>query len=187
MNRLYETTFTVAAGTALAAPQLAPVALEDASLVSVRIVVPDGHNGFTGLQVRWGGTQIIPYGSGTWIVANDEIMDVAYEDEITATGLVLAGYNTDVFPHSFYLRWLIQDLAAAPAATVVSAQAAGPAAVDSSGVSALTAAAAPGNALPDFNTVTGDTGQIIYDAPLTSANPPAGGTADLAPDLAATL
>ena len=178
MNRLYETTFTVAAGTALAAPQLAPVALEDASLVSVRIVIPDGHNGLTGLQVRWAGTQVIPFGTGTWITANDEVMDIPWDGEITATGLALAGYNTDVFAHSFYLRWLVEDLAPASTVTVVSAQASGPAAVDSTGVADLTASTAPDNALADFNPVTGDTGQVVPDVALTSNDAPAAGTAD---------
>lgn len=179
MNRLYGVTFTVAAGTAIAAPQLAPVALEDAQLVSVRIVIPDGHNGFTGLQVRWGGTQIIPFGTGTWITANSETMDVDWGGEITAGGIVLAGYNTDLFPHSFYLRFLITDLAAAPTATVVSAQAAGPAAVDSSGVAALDSTAAVADTLPDVGTGFGDTGQAVPDLVLPTDLGPPGVPADL--------
>jgi hypothetical protein len=178
MKRLYETTFTVAAGTALAAPQLVPVALEDAQLESVRIVIPDGHSGFTGLQVRWGGTQVIPFGSGTWITANAEVMDIDWAGEITADGLVLAGYNTDVFDHSFYLRWLVSDLAPPSTATVVSAQAGGAAAADASGVATLTSATAPGDTLPDIGAEFGDTGQAVPDLVLPPDLVAAEATAD---------
>lgn len=179
MKRLYETTFTVAAGTAIAAPQLLPVALEDAQLESVRIIIPDGHNGLTGLQIQWSGVQVVPFGQGTWITANGEVIDWDWADEITAGGLALAGYNTDVFAHSFYLRWTIADLAAQPTATVVSAQAAGPVAADTSGVADLTSATVPDASLPDVGTAFGDTGLPVPDVPLTSDNGSAGGTADL--------
>lgn len=166
LKRLYGTTFTVPAGTAIAAPVLAAVPLEDNWLESVRIVIPDGHSGLTGLQVRWSGVQVVPYGQGTWITANNEIIDFPWADEITAGGLALAGYNTDVFPHSFWLRWTVADLPAKSTATVVSAQAAGPVGPDTSGVADLTSATAPDASLPDVGTAFGDTGQAVPDVIL---------------------
>jgi len=138
MDRLYLSAFTVTAGTLQAAPATAAVALEDAWLEAVRIVVPDGHNGLTGLQVRWGGTAVIPAGAGTFLVANDEVMDVPYRDVITTKGLALAGFNTDVFDHTFYLRWTVTDRPAAATAVISSPQAAGPATGPPGGVEDLT-------------------------------------------------
>lgn len=140
MKRLYETTFTVPAGTPAAAPLVSPVVLEDAQLESVRIVIPPGHFGLTGLAVLWGGIQIVPFGQGTSIVANDEIIDYAWDDEITANGLALSGFNTDVFPHSFYLRWVITDLPATSSPVVIASPqaAAAPSPDDAAAIAALT-------------------------------------------------
>jgi hypothetical protein len=99
-------------------------------------------------------------------VANDEVMDVGYAGEITESGLQVAGYNTDLFAHSFYLRWQVEDLAAATPVTISSPQAAGPAGPDTSGVGGLTSATLPANALPDLNPLGGDTGLAVPDVPL---------------------
>ena len=109
-NRLYTTNFTVPALTAIAAPFSQAVPLDDVQLDSVRIIIPPGHIALTGLAIFWSGTQIVPYGAGTWISGDDEIIDYPFDGEITEFGLSCVGYNTDIFPHSFKLRWLTTDL-----------------------------------------------------------------------------
>jgi hypothetical protein len=122
MKRVYESQFTVPAGTAIAAPVTQPLVLEDAHLDTVRVLVPDGHSGLTGLRITWGGVQILPINPGTWIISNDEIFDWPADDEVTANGLSLAGYNTDIYPHTFYLRFQVTDRTANPAAGIQSGQ-----------------------------------------------------------------
>ena len=107
MIRLFEGDLTVPAGTPIAAPVSQAVQLADAHLVKARILVPDGHSGLTGLRITWSGTQIFPYNTGTWFTSNDEILDWDFDYEITAGGLALAGYNTDVYPHTFYVRFYL--------------------------------------------------------------------------------
>ncbi len=127
---MYPVTFTVPAGTPVAAPVTVPVILEDAKLISLRIIIPDGHNALTGLRVTWAGTQVVPYGTGTWIIANSEIIDYDWDDEVTANGLALAGYNTDIFDHSFQLRFTVGDLNTRPP-VAISSPLAGPQAAPS--------------------------------------------------------
>lgn len=140
MRRIYTTEFVVPGGTLQSAPHLQAVQLEDNNLDLVRIIVPDGHVGFTGLRITWGGTQVVPFGTGTWWVANNELMDLALDQEVTADGLQLAGYNTDVFDHTFWLRWLVSDLPPRTVAAITSAQAGGAAAADTSVLGDLAAA-----------------------------------------------
>lgn len=108
-NRIYTTTFTVPALTQIAAPFSQAIVLDDVVLDAVRIIIPSGHVALTGFAIVWAGTQIAPYGVGTWITGNDEIIDYPFDGEITEFGLSVRGYNLDVFPHSFFLRWLVSD------------------------------------------------------------------------------
>lgn len=107
MKRIYQADFTVPAGTAIAAPVSQPVVLADAHLETVRFIIPDGHAGLTGLRITWAGTQIFPYNTGTWLISDDEVFDWPADQEVTANGLSLAGYNTDIFAHTFHVRFQI--------------------------------------------------------------------------------
>jgi len=164
VKRLYETTFTVPAlGNATLA-----VPLEDNNLDTVRIVVPAGHCGLTGLRILWGGMQVVPFGQGTFIVANDEVIDYAWDDQITADGLTLAGFNNDIFPHNFYLRWVISDLqSGGQPVTIVSPQLTG--APDAATVQDVADLADTGPDLTDTtDTADADQLQAELDADLVS-------------------
>jgi hypothetical protein len=137
-SRVYGTVFTVPAGTPIAAPVSVAVALEDNTLDRVSVTVPDGHNGLTGLRITWGGTQVLPFAAGTWVTANGQVIDQELGQEITAGGLVLTGYNTGIYPHSFHVLWHISELAEAAGVTIVSAQAAAPSTAAIADVSQMT-------------------------------------------------
>lgn len=99
------------AGTAKAAPLEVPTNFQAGELVRVRIVIPDGHNGLTGIQLAVAHAQAIPYTAGAWIVGNDD--DVAFE----AIGYPNSGawsafvYNADIFQHVFHVRYEVADFA----------------------------------------------------------------------------
>lgn len=116
MDRLYQLTVSTPANTAIIAPQSTTWRLEDAKLISVTIIVPDGHAGLTGIRLLQAGQEIAPYSNNDWFVSNNEKIDISINEEMTATGLVVQTYNTDFFPHKFWLRALIQDLTASGAA-----------------------------------------------------------------------
>lgn len=116
-GRVYEGDLTVPAGTLQAAPVLAVVPFPDGRIRKVTIVVPPGHAGLTGLQVRLAGTPIVPYGGAPWLVA-DHYTDSWEVDQDAAAGqLALAGFNTDVYPHTFYTRILWEQPPPPPAVT----------------------------------------------------------------------
>ncbi|MGH7238945.1 MAG: hypothetical protein ACREHG_02645 [Candidatus Saccharimonadales bacterium] len=121
MDRLYETQVTCPAGTTSDTPFTAQFALEDATLISVEIVIPSGHAGLTGIRITRAGTPILPYSRGSFIVSNDEKLLVPFNGEMTATGLTVETFNSDIYDHTFYLRAVIQDLIVASGPNAVPA------------------------------------------------------------------
>lgn len=116
MDRVHPLTVLTPAGTAEVSPQSTTWELEDARLLTIRLTIPRGHNGTTGIRIEYQGTQIIPWGDVSYIVANDDKILFPVNDQITRSGLTIFTYNTDVFDHSHYLLAAIQDL---PDANVV--------------------------------------------------------------------
>ena len=104
MDQLWPLTVTVPAGTPPTAPLIVPWPLIDANLDYIDIIVPDGHSGQTGIAVYWSGTQILPWGTNSWIIANNEKIHTPITTYITIGGLEIYAYNTGQFDHSFYLR-----------------------------------------------------------------------------------
>lgn len=109
-DRYYPIELTVPASTTPGNPTVLAVPLEDNTLVDVEIVVPAGHVALTGVRVLSSNQQIIPWGNLSWIKANDYVRVFEYNDYIGAKAISVNGYNTDVIPHTFYLRFHIRDL-----------------------------------------------------------------------------
>jgi|SRR5690349_5238491 len=118
MDRLYQTTIATPAGTSSDTPLVTNFALEDAELVSVTILIPDGHAGLTGIRVLQAGQEIIPWDNDDWLVSNNEVITIPMSSEITRTGLSIETYNQDIFPHTHWVRALITNLGST-AGTVV--------------------------------------------------------------------
>src|SRR5881398_1453726 len=119
-DRFYQTKATTAAGTLKAAPASLQWPLEDAYITAITIIIPDGHNGLTGIRLLRSLQEIVPWSNDDWITANNEKLDIPYNDEITKRGLVVQTYNTDAFAHTHYLRAIITDTSPKPAAASAS-------------------------------------------------------------------
>ena len=63
-----------------------------------------------GFRIMWAQQQVIPWGNDSYLVTDNEKIRVDCDFDMTVTGLVIEGYNTDVFNHTIYLRGLIQTL-----------------------------------------------------------------------------
>lgn len=118
-NYLYTTDFLVPAGTPLAAPLIQPVPLQDYVLTSVRIIIPDGHNGLTGISVRSAAVNIVPFTQGTYLIGNNEEVNFDYGGQVGENQLALYGYNTDIFDHAFHFRWQLADIGPAGSPIVI--------------------------------------------------------------------
>ncbi len=108
-RRILAVQFTVPALTASSAPTSQVLALGQTQIVGVRIVIPKGHVGLTGLQVLNGGTRILPWDDASaWIVGDGEVFDVDLNTQAAAT-MTLRGFNTGQLRHTFYLRFEVDD------------------------------------------------------------------------------
>lgn len=110
MDRYYEQDITVTGGTTPTNPATTNIALENALLVDVEILIPPGHNALTGVRIRQSRQQIIPWGNNSWISADNysRIFDV--NSEIGSKAISVQTYNNDTFDHTFYMRFHIREL-----------------------------------------------------------------------------
>jgi hypothetical protein len=118
-NRVEAKTLTVPAGTASSAPLSGDVSFDPGVLVGVEIDIPDGHSGLTGLRVATAHQQLLPFTAGDWLIGNDESLEWALHSMPDTGNWQLIGYNTDVFAHTFYVRFLVSDLAGVAGASVL--------------------------------------------------------------------
>jgi len=107
--RVYETTFTVPAGTPINAPVSQAWKTEDNVISDVELYVPPGHLGKTGIRIIKGDVQLLPYTVGTFITADDYSRVFPIGVYIPTGDVRLVGYNTGVNPHSFFLRMTVTD------------------------------------------------------------------------------
>lgn len=117
-QQVFAYTVTVPAGTATAAPVSVDISFDQATVTTVEIVIPDGHAGFTGIALAQAHQQIIPQNTGGWIISNDEKLSIDVQDYLDNGNWQAIAYNTDVYDHNFYVRFLCSNpvqSAAAPA------------------------------------------------------------------------
>lgn len=69
----------------------------------LRVQIPPGHNGRTGLRVKYMGTQVMPWVAGLWLVGSGDVFTIPWADEVMATGWAVEAYNVDTTSHNFYL------------------------------------------------------------------------------------
>ena len=94
---------TVPASTPQASPVTVAWPVYPGWLAYVIIEIPAGHNGLTGIRVTYQQTPVIPFNLTSWLVGSGQRFTVPWEDEVMAQGLRVQAYNTDAWPHSFYL------------------------------------------------------------------------------------
>lgn len=110
-RRLLTPTLTVPAQTLSSSPTVQSFNLGQTQIVGLRVVIPKGHVGLTGLQLLNGGTRIVPWDNATqWLTGDDEIVDIDLNTQAANT-MTLRGFNTGQLQHTFYLRVTVDDLA----------------------------------------------------------------------------
>jgi len=108
MSQLWPLTVDTPAGITPENPQIIPWPLVDANLEYIDIIIPDGPSGQLGVAVYWSGTQIVPWGTDSWLITNDEKIHIPVDSYITVSGLSVYTYNEGIFPHTIYLRALVK-------------------------------------------------------------------------------
>ena len=95
----------VPAGTAEATPQLSDLAMPARIVRGIRVRVPPGPGGELGWALAAAGQAIIPWGGGTWIVADDEVITWTPEQTIESGAWQLLAWNTGTYDHTVYVTF----------------------------------------------------------------------------------
>jgi hypothetical protein len=122
MDRYYPLELAVPAQTSLSAPLSSQLALENALLVDIEIIIPDGHLGQTGVRVLQSQQQVLPWGNQSWLRGNGYSRIFQVNGEIGARSISVQGYNIDFRVHTFLLRFHLRDLDTAPIAEATPTQ-----------------------------------------------------------------
>ena len=106
-------TATIPAGTAQASPVRVSLAMPPREVQGVEIRVPPGPSGVVGFALQNSGVTVIPYDSDPFIVTSGDAINWPLQNYITSGSWQLLGYNTGVFDHSVYVRFLLDLVAPA--------------------------------------------------------------------------
>ena len=88
-------------------PVTTPWPITQGMLHGVKVMIPAGHNGLTGIKILYCGVQIIPWSLNFWLVGNNQTFDFSWGEEVMGTNLSIQTYNTDVAAHTW---WLYADI-----------------------------------------------------------------------------
>jgi len=108
-NRFDTVEFTVPAGTTKAAPASQLLFTQRAAVIQFSVKVPPGPSGLVGFRFDHSSAQVIPKQAGTWIVADNETIDLPLDDLSPWPDWRIRGYNTDVYAHTLYVRVYLDD------------------------------------------------------------------------------
>lgn len=101
---------TVPAGTTAAAPQVTALTMPARIVRSVRFRVPPGPAGSVGFALGASGAQVVPWEPGTWLIADDEVIEWPLEGQLETGAWQLRAYNTGRWDHTLYLSFLLDPL-----------------------------------------------------------------------------
>lgn len=110
-ERIEAPAVTVAAGTAIAAPQTTTLNWTDGVVERIEVRVPPGPSGLVGFRILHSGQQVIPFRSTDWIITDDEVLSWDVANYPTGNKWAIRAYNVDLYSHTLYFRFLVRELA----------------------------------------------------------------------------
>jgi hypothetical protein len=117
-TRVLPFTAVIPAGTLITTPVSIPLALDGWVVERFDLEVPPGPSGLMGFQLYNNGVAWIPYGRGNWIVWDDNTESYYLDDQPTAGGWAVVGYNIGNYDHSVTIRAHVNSaVATTPAVT----------------------------------------------------------------------
>lgn len=117
-TRIETPQLTVPAGTPIAAPVSQLLYAQRAQIEELEIMVPPGPSGLVGFRFDHSSRQVIPAIDGTWIVADGETMRFPLALYSVQPNWTIKAYNLDTYPHTLYVRVLLNDQVSNPQSTV---------------------------------------------------------------------
>lgn len=100
---------TIPGGTLVSTPQTTPLTFNPGIVERIELLVPPGPSGLVGFQIRHSGETVIPHNSSQFIISDGEKITWPIEGYPEGSAWALRAYNTDVYSHTLYLRFLINE------------------------------------------------------------------------------
>lgn len=101
---------TVAAGVAVASAVTTALSWAPGEVLRIEARVPPGPSGLMGFRILHSGQQVIPFQGTDWIITDDESLAWDLEDFPIGNKWAVQMYNTDIYPHTVYFRFLIKEI-----------------------------------------------------------------------------
>lgn len=100
---------TIPANTPQTAPITQSVAFPPRTVTAVRWKVPPGPSGLMGWALTYAGNPAIPRVQGTYIVTDNDADTWGLEGYPDQGNWSVTGYNTDIYDHTVYLDFLLDQ------------------------------------------------------------------------------
>ena len=110
-DRVQTFNVTTPAGTLTTAPLSTPLAFTQGVVTGIQVLVPPGPSGLMGFRFTHSGTVVIPYNYTDWIITDNDKIDWQLANKPTGSRWGLQSYNLDVYPHTIYITFLVDELA----------------------------------------------------------------------------
>lgn len=99
-------------GTAKASFLVTPLSFQDGRVERIEILVPPGPSGLMGFRIAHSNQTVIPVSGSTWNIADGVKFDWPLTNFPTGDAWEMWSYNTDVYDHTVYLWFHVQDFGA---------------------------------------------------------------------------
>lgn len=109
-SEVYTFQVTIPPGTPQTTPFRQSITIPVRQVDTLEIVVPPGPSGLMGFAITMGGVNVMPLQSGQYIVTDDQKITWPIVGLPTSGAWQLSGYNTDVWPHTVYLWFLVDQV-----------------------------------------------------------------------------
>lgn len=101
---------TIPALTPLATPLVTPIVFPPRVVTAIRWKVPPGPSGLMGWALTVAGNPVIPRQQGTYFITDNDADTWPLEGYPDQGQWQLTGYNTDIYPHTVYLTFLLDQI-----------------------------------------------------------------------------
>lgn len=109
-TRFEQANVTCAGGVVATAPVQVQFPFVGGIVRKIRIVIPDGHAGLTGIALGYGGNAVVPFGNGAFYSGNDREVILDYTDNVPGVTWAAFLCNLDLQTHSWEIDMDFDDI-----------------------------------------------------------------------------
>lgn len=117
-DRIETFNVVVPAGTLSVSPTDFPLSFDLGVVTDIEIVVPPGPSGFVGFRIHHSGNAVIPRSGSQYIITDNEIIKWPLSKAPYGNKWTLRAYNEDIYDHTLYLRFLVNEATSTPTLTI---------------------------------------------------------------------